>query len=287
MIREARLESFMPVLELRAAGDLAVFTDPVLREQHGIVIAFTQRTGGVSAGPYASLDLAAHAGDEPAAVDENRSRLLAALGLEETRTRLTCAEQVHGDVVAEVGAGEAGAGAFAGLEPAPVPGSDALITAEPGTPLLLCFADCVPVVLVATSPARAVAVVHAGWRGALARIPGKAAAALAARAGCGTGDLLAYVGPHVCGGCYQVSDELLCRFAEEFGSMPSAQGRLDLGAVVSGSLTDAGVPRENIAVLGACTYEQPDRFFSYRREAVTGRHGALAVILKEEDETKA
>ncbi len=69
--------------------------------------------------------------------------------------------------------------------------------------------------------------------------------------------------------------------------MPSAQGRLDLGAVVSGSLTDAGVVRENITLLGACTYEQSDRFFSYRREAVTGRHGALAVILEEEDETKA
>jgi polyphenol oxidase len=269
-----------PLLVRCTRGTIAWHSDPALLERHGILVTFSERTGGVSREPYSSLNLAGHVEDDADAVDENRRLLLDGLGVGALDGRLTCAEQVHGQRIAVVGETEAGAGARAGAGCPSIPRSDTLLTSLPDTPLLLCYADCVPVVLVATAPRRAVAVVHAGWRGALQRLPGSAASALAETAGCATGDLLAYIGPHVCEGCYQVGDDVRCRFENEFGTMRSAQGRLDLGAVVSRTLRDAGVPDDRQADLGRCTAEETERFFSYRAEGVTGRHGALAVILE-------
>lgn len=267
-------------LERVERDGVASHTDLRLRVEHGIVVAFSERGGGRSRGPYASLNLAAHVGDDPGAVDDNRARFLETLGIEGDRERVTMAEQVHGTAAREVCGAGAGMGAFAHAgEAPPVPVTDALLTLQHDTPLLLCFADCVPVVLVATRPARAVAVVHAGWRGALGRLPGKAAAKLASAAGCTPADLVAYIGPHI-GPChYEVDETLLSQFVNAFGSIAVAQGRLDLGAVVSESLNEVGVPLTSVVRTGICTAERTDAFYSYRAEGLTGRHGALACIL--------
>lgn len=270
----------MARLESVTTAGVTVLTDLGLRAEHGIVIAFTQRTGGRSAAPYEGLDLAAHVGDAPECVDANRSALLDSLGLAQMRERLTVPEQVHGTTLRVVGGDDTGMGAYARSGGRPqVPATDALLTAEQDTPLMLCFADCVPVVIVATGPTPAVAVAHAGWRGALGRIPGLAAAATAEKAGCSTADLTAYIGPHI-GPChYQVDDALLSQFTDTFGSMAAAQGRLDLGAVVSESLNEVGVPLSSHVRADICTAERTDAFYSYRAEGLTGRHGALACIL--------
>lgn len=268
-------------MERSSTGGIAWHSPAGLREDHGIVVAFSERTGGRSRPPYESLDLAAHVGDDAGRVDDNRAALLDALGLERLRARLTMAEQVHGTSMREVAGAGAGMGAFAreGSAP-PLPETDALYTLERDTPLMLCYADCVPVVLVALAPVRAVAVVHAGWRGALGRLPGRAAERLAARAGCSTAGLLAFVGPHI-GPChYEVDETLLSQFVNAFGSIASAQGGLDLGAVVSESLSEVGVPLSSVDRVGACTAERTDAFFSYRAEGRTGRHGALACIVE-------
>jgi YfiH family protein len=262
------------------AGDIAVHVDPWLREHHGILVAFSERSGGRSLPPFASLNLAGHVGDDPLRVDDNRALLLAALGIEPVRAHLTVPEQVHGSVVRQAAGAIVGMGAFARAgAPPPVPAADALLTLEPDTPLMLCFADCVPVVLVALGPKRAVAVVHAGWRGALSRIADEAACRLAAAAGCPPEELLAYIGPHI-GGChYEVGDEVLSQFTDAFGSIAAAQGRLDLGAVVSQSLNGVGVPFSSQVRSTLCTAERTDAFYSHRAEGPTGRHGALACIL--------
>jgi copper oxidase (laccase) domain-containing protein len=146
-------------------------------------------------------------------------------------------------------------------------------------PLALCFADCVPVILVAPGPV--VAVVHAGWRGALASLPGQAVARVVVEAGCESSQVRAYIGAHI-GHChYQVSAEIMSQFTNAFGTVARARtGGLDLDAVVTASLTSAGVDSCNIARLGICTAEATDRFFSYRASGgVTGRHAALACIL--------
>jgi YfiH family protein len=274
----------VPELMSATNDGVTVLTDAGLRESHGIVVAFTQRIGGRSRPPYGTLNMASHVGDNAACVDDNRSTLLESLGIEPLRSRLTMAEQVHGLVVREVAGASVGMGAYArASEAPPLPGTDALITVEHDVPLMLCFADCVPVVLVAVAPVRGVAVVHAGWRGALGRLPGSAAGRLAHLAGCETSDLFAYVGPRI-GPChYPVSDDLISRFVSQFpnsaGTIAAAQDRLDLGAVVSATLSEVGVPGGHLFVTDVCTAESTEKYFSYRAEGVTGRHGALAAIL--------
>lgn len=264
-----------PELTRVTRGAVAYHTDPALRERSGIVVAFSERTGGTSEPPYASLDLAAHTGDDAGAVNGNRALFLSALGLGDFAERLTCAEQVHGSVVIEVDGDLAGSGARAG-ERLPVGGADALLTREAGVPLMLFFADCVPVVLVSES-ARAVAVVHAGWKGALAGIAGAAARQLASACG-DPGDLVAYVGPHIGSCCYEVSPEIVSQFADRFATISRASSRLDLAAAVAEDLNRAGVPGKRQCHLGICTAHNTDRFYSYRAEGRTGRHAAFAAI---------
>lgn len=255
---------------------VAALTDEPLRARSGIVVAFSERGGGVSAAPYASLDLAQHVGDEPAAVNENRRLLLGALGVDAYSDALATAEQVHGDVLVEVMGALVGSGALAAGERGPVPGADALWTREEGVPLMLFFADCVPVVLVSESP-RAVAVVHAGWRGALAGIAGKSAVALGEALG-GTGGLSAYIGPHIGECCYEVGPEIVSQFANMFVTIPRASGCLDLGAVVAEDLDRAGVSRERQWNPGICTAHNTDHYYSYRAEGRTGRYAAFAML---------
>ncbi len=274
------MREFTPSLELRTSGDVSVLMDRDLAESRGVLVAFSQRGGGRSRAPYASLNLAAHVGDDPVAVDENRAKLLASLGLGGLRDRLTMAEQVHGLVLRVVEGAAGGMGAYARRGgPPPVPGTDALLTSDREVPLLLLSADCVPVVLVSAGSRRGISVVHAGWRGALGRLPGAAALRLAAETGSATADLVAYVGPHI-GAChYQVDPARISQFTDAFGSIAAAQGRLDLGAVVAENLREVGVPLNNVVRTGVCTWERTDSFFSFRAEGLTGRHGALAVIL--------
>lgn len=268
----------LPTLTRHDRDGIVWWTDESL-EEAGVRIAFSERTGGTSAVPYDSLDLAGHVGDEPGAVDGNRRLLLEALGLGACGQLLTTAEQVHGTEVVDIDRTNAGSGARVSHGRGPVPGADSLVTSMAGVPLLLLFADCVPVILVGPGPV--VAVAHAGWRGALGRIAGLTVGAMCDLHGVAPAAINAYIGPHI-GAChYEVGDDLLSRFVREFGTVSQvAQGRLDLRAVVSASLTDAGVDSCRIAALGACTAETTDRFFSYRAEGGhTGRHGALACIV--------
>lgn len=268
-----------PRLTREHRGQLAFWTDVELGCRHGVVVAFSERTGGASEPPFCSLNLASHVGDDPAHVDSNRSILLDGLDLGETRERLTMAEQVHGDRTAIVSDREVGSGAHAAAARPPVSQADALVTTLQGVPLALCFADCVPVVLVAPGPA--VGVVHAGWRGALASLPGKTASILCREAGCAPADVGAYIGAHI-GSChYAVGEEIMSQFVSDFGTFARAEsGGLNLDSVVTASLESAGVPSCNIARLGVCTAEATDHFFSYRAEGSrTGRHCALACIV--------
>lgn len=243
---------------------------------------FTERAGGVSAPPYASLNMGAHVGDDPAAVAENRRRALALLGAAELQPKLLVPNQVHGSRVVTVSDGSARGLAAAAADIAA--GADAIVCTVPGVPVLLNFADCAPLILACEEGARgpAFAVAHSGWKGTLARIAAAAARGLARAAGAKTSQVCAYIGPHITGADYEVSEELLGRFFAEFG--PAAQGAgprlLDLSACIRSALVDAGVPAANICDTGLSTVSQNDRFFSYRAEGgVCGRHGAIAVIL--------
>lgn len=243
------------------------------RRPCGVTLAFTERTGGVSEGPYASLNLGDACGDDPAAVAENRLRACRAVGAGECAGLLVNPRQVHGDHVVLVGSADPSALAAARREARS--GADAVACTVPGVPVLLCYADCVPVVLVVPG---GFAVVHSGWRGSIARISGKALQALCDLAGTTPSQARAYVGPHIGTSDYEVSQDLLDRFVAEFGPEVDGGSRhLDLGRAVRRALEDAGVPAARIADAGVSTASATDRFFSHRAEGGhTGRHGAIA-----------
>ena len=242
-----------------------------------VSLAFTERTGGVSEPPFRSLNLGAHVGDDPAAVAENRRRALAALGCADLADRLLVPNQVHGDAVARVRAGDAAELARVRKEIAA--GADAIVCTAPRVPVLLNFADCVPVILACDT---GFAVVHSGWKGTIAAIAGKAARVLAETAGVSTGDLVAFVGPHITADAYEVSDELIGRFHARFGAVVPPEGAtrlLDLGGCIRAALEEAGVSAARIVDPDLSTVRENDRFFSYRAEhGRCGRHGALAVL---------
>ena len=247
------------------------------RRPNGVTFAFTERTGGVSKPPYASLNLGSRCGDDPAAVAENRARALAALGAADIADRLVEPRQVHGDEVVVVSSGEDEA--IAAARERARAGADAVVCTAPGVPVLLCFADCVPIVL--TAPG-GFAVVHSGWRGTLARIGAKATRALCEATGRAPADVTAYVGPHVSGADYEVSPELLATFEHEFGTMVHAAhtaSNLDLSAAIRCALEQAGVRPARIVDTCPSTVSNTDRFYSYRAEGgICGRHAAIAYL---------
>lgn len=236
---------------------------------------FTERTGGVSSAPYASLNLGTHVGDDPAAVAENRRRVLATLGCEGDIARLLVPNQVHGDHVAVVRSSAPDELDRVRAEIAE--GADAIVCTVPHVPVLLCFADCVPVILTC---ANAFAVVHSGWKGTYARIAAKAARVLAQEAGCPVSAISAYIGPHILGDEYEVSPDLFTMFSKQFANIePSVHRMLDLSACIRQSLEEVGVFPCEIHDPQLSTVRMNDRFFSYRAEkGLCGRHGAIACV---------
>lgn len=189
--------SLVPVLTRCEADGITIHTDPHLRERSGILVAFSERGGGESEPPYGSLNLAGHVSDDPRRVDRNRSALLNALGIGHLARAVVTAQQTHGEAIKVVSASDAGRGAFAASGLPSVETTDALLTIESEIPLLLLYADCVPVILVSERPVPAISVVHAGWRGALASLSGKAALEMCKEARCDASGIHAYIGPHI------------------------------------------------------------------------------------------
>lgn len=258
---------------------VAGYTDEALFERSGVRILFTERTGGTSLLPYDSLNLAEHVGDEALSVRSNRKTLLNALGKTQDPYRLICARQVHGDGVAVVDGSYLNQCDPAAADCVYLDATDALLTSHKNLPLLMLFADCVPVILVAEGPVISVGVVHAGWRGVLLGVSGKAARALADLARCAPSEILAYIGPHICGRCYETGQEVADSFIREFGgSAVPGERNVDLSEAVTVDLIRAGLMPGSIAKVGKCTFENTGRFYSFRASGVTGRHGALALI---------
>lgn len=250
---------------------LVYYQFEALRSEPGLRHAFFTRLGGVSQGPFASLNVGASVGDDPAAVAQNRRRCFAALGFSEAQVVTPC--QVHSATIALVGRAQAGQS----LED-----TDGLVTAEPGLALFLRFADCVPIVLY-DRRRRAVALVHAGWRGTLQGIAAAAVRAMEGHLGSQPEDLWAGIGPAIGACCYEVSPDLADGFRRRFGPGivgQAGQGRphLDLPAANALALAEAGV--REVEQAGLCTACHLDEFYSHRREGGrTGRLGALVGLV--------
>lgn len=242
-----------PRLEERTTGDVLWLTDEDALAA-GVLVGFTARLGGVSKPPYDTLNLAVRVGDERADVTENRRRAGEVVGFD--ADRLALAIQVHAADVLDVGAGDAGV----------LGEADGLFTASPGPVLAILAADCAPVVLWGTN---GVAIVHAGWRGLVAGVVAKGAERV--------GQVFAaWVGPAIHACCYEVGPEVVAAFRD--AGLPAADERhVDPGRAAVVALRRAGVG--NVAMSEICT-SCDRRFFSYRRDGVTGRHGSFVSLLR-------
>jgi YfiH family protein len=245
--------------------------------QHG----FSTRLGGVSEGVYATLNLGFRVGDLPERVAVNRKRLAEVLGYDPERA--VAGQQVHGDEVALVTAREAGAGALE-LETA-LPATDGLVTSTPGLALVAFFADCVPVVL-ADTRRRAVGIAHAGWRGTLKLIAGKALARMSMAFNTNPAECVAVLGPAIGPCCYTVGGQVAEAFLPWGDRVVRRDGgvwRVDLWEANRRVLVAAGVPRGSIGVVKVCTACHPELMFSHRRDGgKTGRMAAVAAIRSKE-----
>jgi YfiH family protein len=221
------------------------------------VVAFSTRRGGVSDGPYASLNVGLMTDDEPEWVAENRRRLCAEVGADVGR--LSMNRQVHAATVNRAAAGERGK-----------PG-DGLWTDEPGVPMLKLTADCLPVALARTSGTPGLALLHVGRLGLLEGIVAAGVAAL------GGGPVAAAVGPGIGPCCYEVGAEIRADYRRRFGSAVVHGRNLDLWTATERALREAGVA--SIERVDLCTACNPDLFFSHRRDAgVTGRQGVIGFV---------
>lgn len=243
-------------------GSMTVLVSTELAVSHG----FLGRTGGVSSGPFASLNLRYGSGDGDESVAENRRRLLEHFAAD--ADRLCLLEQVHGDtVVPATPEGEPSA-------------ADAHYTAEPGLLLAISTADCLPILF--HDPASgAVAAAHCGWRGTLDRLAARVVATLVREYGAKPAGLRVAIGPGICASCYQVGPEFRGHvdrsgLRDILADDPVAPGRFRLDLKQANRLVLAGAGVERIDVMPECTSCLAGSFFSHRRDrGVTGRQWSV------------
>jgi hypothetical protein len=245
------------------SASLTLLSSPLLAAVPGVVHGFSTRHGGVSLPPYDSLNLggASVEGDEPDNVARNRLRLARALGLQ----ALVGLKQVHGREVRRA------------REVGPDTCGDAVLVEEPGVGALVRVADCAPVLL-ARRDGTAACAVHAGWRGAVARVASAAVEAL------GTVDLVAAVGPCIGPCCFQVGPEVVEAAVVVAGPAvvvdhPAGGKAVDLAGLVVADLVAAGVPCGRVDVLRACTACHAHLFSHRRDRGRTGRQAGVVALV--------
>ena len=227
------------------------------------------RAGGASNAPWQSLNLGASVGDDALAVAHNRRQLTGWMGCPPVWLH-----QVHGSRVAQVGKAD--------LE-GPAPQADAAWTSEAGVAVAVLVADCLPVLLT-TRDGRAVAAAHAGWRGLAAGVLENTVQALCQGTGAAPQELLAWLGACIGPRVFEVGEDVLlavgCTAATADHACFVRRGRADgsgrwlanLAQLARDRLRAAGVNQVSGGDL--CTYEDSSRFFSFRRDGITGRHAA-------------
>ncbi|MGE5140323.1 MAG: peptidoglycan editing factor PgeF [Rudaea sp.] len=249
------------------------YVSDALGEFPNVVHAVTTRHGGVSEPPFNTLNLGSFVGDTAENVRENHERVHAALGLDPGST--VDARQAQASAVARVGASEHGTR---------IQNVDALITDVPGLPLLLRFADCVPILFYDPTH-RAIGLSHAGWRGTVAKVVSNTVREMQSVFRTEPADLYAVIGPSIGPCCYTVGPDVQEQVRTSFPHVPGILGRqngtthLDLWEANALQLRELGV--ENIEISGLCTSDRTDEWYSWRREK--GRTGRFAAIIALKD----
>jgi YfiH family protein len=235
----------------------------IFQKIQGLIAAESTRHGGVSPFPYHSLNIGYYTDDDQRNIRENRDRLFGSLGISESQ--VASSHQVHGDQILLAEA------------PGRYEGYDALITNRPGVFVAVTIADCTPI-LICDPVSRAVAAIHAGWKGTVARIVEKTLETMSRHFGTAPRDCLAYVGACIDECSYEVGEEVGKQFDAPFARFDQASGKyfVDLKAANAAQLEGAGFSRENIEISPFSTVLHNEDYFSHRKEkGVTGRMTAV------------
>lgn len=308
-----RRPSARAIWPLRRAASLQVLESPALEKVPWLIHGFSTRPGGTSKLEFsgrgkkkkeAILNLGFTDWDKRECVEANRQKFFRAIGA--AKMRVVTLRQIHSDIVHTIDPAQGSSGET--VRPENAPQGDALITRERGVLLAVQTADCIPILL-ADTKRHAVAAIHSGWRGTLARIAAKALGRMQMEFGTRPEDVVAALGPGIGRCCYEVGEEVAREFAAQFPQArdwfdgpfdalaagesdpnwlpwltmkppghapPPLRVHLDLIAANRAILAAAGIQPKNISSSGHCTSCRTDLFFSYRRERVTGR--MMAVI---------
>ena len=240
--------------------------------------AISTRLGGVSKPPFDGLNLALHVGDSAEDVLTNRKKFIGSLGyrLEDIVTP----NQVHGEKIFRVEEVHRGRGSKNYSDA--IPETDALITNVKNIPLMLCFADCVPIIF-ADVENIAVGVAHGGWKGTMKKIAAKTFLAMQENFGTRAEDCLVGIAPSIGSCCYEIGEEVRDACKKSFPNNPELieerDGKffLNLWAANKIQLMEVGLPEENIDVAGECTCCKNSWYFSYR--AAKGTTGRIAAVI--------
>jgi YfiH family protein len=267
------------MLEKVRKGNVDLILASELEAEHGIVVAFTGRSGGISEPPFDSLNLSYDVGDERGAVVSNRHLVEEILGI--PSDVWVFGKQAHGSRVAFVGELERGRGAtdhWSGLSHC-----DGLVTDREGLLLGVLTADCLPLVMVCGSR-RAVGIAHVGWKGALYGIAVDLLHKLLECTGCRHEEIDAFLGPCIGPCCMVVGEDVENNFRKYIGDAAFAEGagrkpRLDLVSICRSQLIGSGVEKANILSTGICTQCDP-RYFSHRGSGGrTGRQAGIVAVI--------
>lgn len=252
------------------------FDGPSAVDASQVLMAMSHRGGGVSRMPYTSLNLGSHVGDDGKDVEENRLRVAGAL---EMPPFVACRQMHSGDVLT------LDEKALRLVRQGWQPAGDAIVTPLREIPIAVLVADCVPVLLVDLD-AGVIGVAHAGWRGTVQRIAGATVRRMQTEFGCEPAGIKAWIGPCIGSSHYQVGSEVVEASKTAFSSEDfvvvdvSAPGRwlMDLKVANRFDLLSAGLGAEHIEVSDGDTYADSAKYFSARRDGITGRHAALAML---------
>lgn len=268
-------------LTVNRKQDVIFLSWPCLDGMKFVRHGFSTRLGGVSEGFFSGMNLSFTRGDKEDAVRENYDRIAEAIGFE--TKNIVCSDQTHTTNIRVVTKEDCGKGVCREKEYTDI---DGLVTNVPGVVLATFFADCVPVYLV-DPVAKAIGLVHSGWRGTVDNIIAEAVKTMKKEYGTDPANLVAAIGPSICSHCYEISVDVAVRFKEaypenEYEDMMedhhNGKYHLDLWKACRYNLIGAGVPPEQIEGPNLCTCCNPEFLFSHR--ATGGKRGNLAAFLE-------
>lgn len=282
-INEIRLKrkNETPVIQDCEKNNVRYFTFPMLSNEEWIVHGFSTRSGGVSNGDCAQMNLSFSRGDDPENVLENYRRIAAAIGFDDRS--IVCSDQTHTTNVRVVTAMDRGKGY---LLPKDYSDIDALVTNDPSVVLATFYADCVPLYFI--DPVhRAIGLAHSGWKGTVNNIAKETLRIMQEQFGTNPAEVLAAIGPSICQECYEVSEDVIDQFRQAYpeklwprlfeSGREEGKYQLNLWEACRQNMLRAGMLPEHIEITDVCTCCNPDILFSHR--ASHGKRGNLAAFL--------